>query len=525
MSSTTSRRPGYGRMAAVGLLGLATVLAGCDRDASVEGAPPSATGTTGGASTSAPANAAPSPSLARFYTQKLKWEDCQDGAKCAGLTVPIDYAKPAAGTVQVAVLKQEATGDKKGSLVVNPGGPGGSGVDYAASADFVVSGKVRKAYDVVGFDPRGVQRSAPITCLDDQQLDSYLGADPSPDDQAEQAQTMKNAKGFGDACKTKAGPLLGHVSTVEAAKDMDVLRAALGETRLDYLGKSYGTFLGSTYADQFPTRVGKFVLDGVVAPDLTNTEMNRGQAEGFERATAAYVKDCVAGGNCPLGSSQEAGQQKIRDFLKQVDAKPIPVSGDANVSKLTEGWASMGIAAAMYDQGSWGVLTSALRSAFGGDGTALMKLANTYAERDSGGSYSGNIMQAINAVNCLDRDSSSDPAAYAKDQASFVKTAPTWGPMLAWGTAICGEWPVKATGAPKKVTAAGSDPILVLGTTRDPATPYEWSQRLASMLQNGRLITYDGDGHTAYRRSNSCVDNAVDNYLLDGKDPGKSLKC
>ncbi|KNX36141.1 proteinase [Luteipulveratus halotolerans] len=511
-------------MAAVGVIGLATVLAGCDRDASVDG--PKGSSSASSATGTSAATAAPSAALAKFYNQKLTWEDCETGgSKCASLKVPIDYAKPEGGTVNIAVLKSPAKGDKKGSLVVNPGGPGGSGVDYAAAADYVVSDKVRKAYDVVGFDPRGVQRSAPITCLDDQQLDGYLGADPSPDDKAEEAAFMKGAKGFGDACKTKAGPLLGHVSTVEAAKDMDVLRAALGEPRLDYLGKSYGTFLGSTYADQFPTRVGKFVLDGVVAPDLTNTEMNKGQAEGFERATRAYVKDCVANGSCPLGSTQAAGEQKIRDFLKQVDATPIPVTNDDKVTRLTEGWASMGIAAAMYDQGSWGQLTTALQNAFNGDGNALMGLANTYAERDSSGSYSGNIMQAINAVNCLDRQGSADTASYEKDQAAFAKTAPTFGPMLAWGTAICGSWPVKATGAPKKITAAGSDPILVIGTTRDPATPYEWSQRLAAMLQNGRLITYDGDGHTAYRRSNACVDNAVDAYLLQGKDPGKNVKC
>ncbi|AKU19231.1 proteinase [Luteipulveratus mongoliensis] len=506
------------------MIGLATVLAGCTGDAEVKGAPSSSSaGATGGPS--AAPNTPPSPALAQFYNQKLNWQDCEGDNKCAGLKVPIDYTKPAGGSIEVAVLKSAATGDKKGSLVVNPGGPGGSGVDYAAAADFVVSSKVHKSYDVVGFDPRGVQRSAPITCLDDKQLDTFLGSDPSPDDKAEEGSFMKSTKGFGDACKTKAGPLLSHVSTSDAVKDMDVLRAALGEPKLDYLGKSYGTFLGSTYADQFPSRVGKFVLDGVVSPDLTNTEMNKGQAEGFERATKSYVKDCVAGGGCPLGSTQQAGEQKIRDFLKQVDAKPIPVTDDEQVKQLTEGWASMGIAAAMYDQGSWGTLTQAFKSAFGGDGNGLMKLANSYAERGSGGSYSGNIMQVINAVNCLDRQGNSDPASYEKDQADFSKTAPTWGPMLAWGTAICGTWPVKATGAPKKITAAGSGPILVIGTTRDPATPYEWSQRLAAMLQNGRLISYDGDGHTAYRRSNSCVDNAVDAYLLDGKDPGKSLKC
>lgn len=527
MTPTRSRRTSYGRIGAVGVLSLVTVLAGCNGGPTVSDGPSSAPSTSSGAApgTSGSGSSAPDATLAKFYDQKLSWDDCEDGAQCAKMTVPIDYAQPQGATIQIAVLKSPATGDKKGSLVVNPGGPGGSGVDYAAAADFVVSDKVHKSYDVVGFDPRGVQRSAPITCLDDRGLDAYLGADPTPDDKTEQTTFMTTAKNFGAACKSKAGPLLGHVSTVEAAKDMDVLRGVLGEDKLDYLGKSYGTFLGATYADLFPKRVGRFVLDGVVPPDLTNSQVNKGQAEGFERATQAYVRDCIANGDCPLADNEPAAMQKIRDLLKQFDKAPIKIDDDSDVKQLTEGWGNMGIAAAMYDQGSWSTLTDAFKEAIAGDGDGLMKLANTYADRSSGGSYSGNIMQVINAVNCLDRSAPADAASYEKDQADFSKVAPTWGPMLAWGTAVCGSWPIKATGAPKKITAAGSGPILVIGTTRDPATPYEWSGRLEAMLTNGRLISYDGDGHTAYRRSNGCVDNAVDAYLLEGKDPGENVKC
>ncbi|WP_018157175.1 alpha/beta hydrolase [Demetria terragena] len=472
------------------------------------------------------ATKAPSKSLAKFYDQKLSWTDCEEGAQCAQLEVPIDYSQPSGGTLKVAVLKRKATGQRRGSLVVNPGGPGGSGVDYAAAADFIVSRDVRKAYDVVGFDPRGVQRSAPIVCYDAPKMDGQLGGDPTPDDSTEQNAMMKSGRDFGSACKKKAPELIGHVSTVEAAKDMDVLRAALGSSKLDYLGKSYGTFLGATYADLFPKKVGRFVLDGVVPPDITNSQVNQGQADGFERATKAYVKDCVDSGDCPLGGSEKEGMKRIRDFLKEVDAKPIPVTNDERVKKLTEGWASSGIAAAMYDQGMWGSLTKAFKSAFAGNGNDLMALANSYSERDSEGNYSSNIMQVISAVNCLDRQGSPDVADYRKDQANFTKTAPTWGPLLAWGGAVCGEWPVKATGKPKKITAQGSSPILVIGTTRDPATPYEWSVRLNNMLDNSRLISWDGDGHTAYMRSNKCVDGATDKYLLEGKVPDKKdTKC
>jgi len=463
--------------------------------------------------------------LARFYTQDLAWSECGNG-QCAQLTVPIDYSHPDGDTIKLAVLRVAAKNpsERIGSLVVNPGGPGGSGVDYARAADNIVTKPVRAVYDIVGFDPRGVGSSSPIKCLDNRELDTFLGTDPTPDNKLEEQQFADSSKAFADKCKANGGPLLAHVSTIDAAKDMDVLRAALGETKLDYLGKSYGTFLGATYAGLFPTKVGRFVLDGAIDPNLTSSQVNEGQAVGFETATRAYVQDCVDRGSCPLGDSLNSGMARLRDFLKQVDAKPLPLS-DPFVKGLTEGWGSLGIAAAMYDQGQWSQLTVALSEAFGGHGDALMKLAESYADRTSQGTYSNNLMQVIYAVNCLDRSDSTNLAHYESEARSLSAKAPTWGPFLAWSTMPCGFWPVPANNAPKKIAAAGSGPIVVVGTTRDPATPYKWAQGLASELQNGHLITFNGDGHTAYTRSNSCVDDAVDAYLLTGRVPPDGLKC
>jgi len=463
--------------------------------------------------------------LARFYRQDLVWSDC-GSARCAKLVVPIDYSQPGGSTIKLAVLKVEAKSppDRMGSLVVNPGGPGGSGVDYASAADYIVTKPVRAAYDVVGFDPRGVGRSSPITCLDNRGLDAFLGSDPTPDDAVEQQEFASWAKSFADTCKAKAGPLLGHVSTIESAKDMDVLRAALGETKLDYLGKSYGTFLGATYADLFPTKVGRFVLDGAIDPNLTSSQVNEGQAVGFETATRAYVQHCVDKGDCPLGGSVSSGMARLRDFLMGLDSSPLALD-DRYVKGLTEGWGSLGIAAAMYDQGRWAKLTDALRSAFGGNGNPLMTLAEGYADRTSQGGYTGNLMQVIYAVNCLDRSDSKDVAHYASAARLLSAKAPTWGPFLAWSTMPCGFWPVSANNTPKRITAAGSGPIVVVGTTRDPATPYKWAQGLAGELANGHLITFAGDGHTAYTRSNSCVNDAVDAYLLKGRVPRAGLTC
>ena len=461
--------------------------------------------------------------LAKFYKQDLAWSAC-GGNQCAKLTVPIDYAHPEGDTIQLSLLKVPATEPSKrlGSLVVNPGGPGGSGVSYAAAAQF--TDKVRTAYDVVGFDPRGVGTSAPVKCLNDRQLDTFLGGDPTPTNPTEEQALAASAKAFAESCKVNGGALLDHVSTIEAAKDMDVLRATLGETKLNYLGKSYGTFLGATYADLFPTKVGKFVLDGVIDPNLTSSQVNEGQAVGFETATRAYVQNCVDKGNCPLGNSVDSGMANLRGFLKQLDSKPLPLT-DPYVKKLNEGWASLGVAGPMYDPSQWGALTDAFRQAFAGNGDPLMKLADDYAERTSSGVYLGNLMQVIFAVNCLDRSDVKVLTHYESEARTLTVEAPTWGPFLAWSTVPCGYWPVPANNAPKKITAAGSGPIVVVGTTRDPATPYKWAQGLASELQNGHLITYNGDGHTAYMRSNSCVDDAVDAYLVNGDVPPPGLKC
>ena len=464
--------------------------------------------------------------LGAFYAQRLSWSSCT-GGECANLTVPIDYAAPDAGSIQLALLRVKArnSGSRIGSIVVNPGGPGGSGVDYAKYANQIVGADVRRSYDIVGFDPRGVGKSAPIDCLDDKQLDAFLGADPTPNGAAEETAYIAASKQFADACAAKNPKLIAHVSTVDAAKDMDVLRAALDEQKLNYLGKSYGTYLGATYADLFPTLVGRMVLDGVVAPDLTSKEISIGQAKGFELATRSYVQDCVGSSNCPVGRSVEEGMKWFRDFLAGLDAQPLPVTDDQQVTRLTEGWASVGIAEAMYDQSLWPKLSEALRAAKNGDGNALMSFADSYAQRTSAGKYTGNLLEVIYAVNCLDKPDTADPTQVEANAAEAEQVAPTWGKALAWGSVACGVWPVKPTSTPHKVSAPGSGPIVVVGTTRDPATIYEWSVRLRQQLSNAVLISFDGDGHTAYTRSNACVDTPIDAYFVKGTVPTDGLKC
>jgi pimeloyl-ACP methyl ester carboxylesterase len=466
--------------------------------------------------------------LDSFYSQRLQWASCT-GGECAKLRVPVDYANPSGETVQLAVIRSKARSSNQriGALVYNPGGPGASPVDYVGqSASALVSSDVRRRYDLIGFDPRGVGRSSPIDCLGDRELDTFIGGvDPTPDSPAEEQGVIAEATKLAAGCAAKNPKIIAHVSTVEAARDMDILRAALGEPKLNYLGASYGTFIGATYAGLFPGQMGRFVLDGPVPPDLTPQDLMAGQARGFETATQAYVDNCVTDSDCPVGQSRAEGMAWIRDFLKGLDSQPLPVTNDQNVTQLTEGWASTGILQAMYTKSLWVQLTEALKEAKGGDGNGLMRLADSYARRTPGGQYQSNMHEAIWAVNCLDKPDTADPAQIEAFAQRLSQEAPTWGRYLAWSNVPCGVWKVPATGKSDKITAEGSPPIVIVGTTRDPATPYEWATRLRQQLAHGVLVTRDGDGHTGYPRSSPCVDKAVDGWLIDGTVPQDGVKC
>lgn len=467
-----------------------------------------------------------SEALAAFYGQTLAWKGCGLG-ECAGLSVPMDYAEPDGEKITVQVLRMRATkkSQRLGSLVVNPGGPGASGIDYARAADFIVGKPVRQRFDIVGFDPRGVQRSSPVDCLSDEEMDEFLSQDPTPDDSGEVEQYLGSMKALGEGCLRRTGPLLGHISTVDTAKDMDVLRSALGDAKLNYLGKSYGTQLGAVYAGLFPKLVGRFVLDGVLPPDLTPEESAVGQAEGFERAAHAWAKDCVDQGDCPIGDSESEVMTGLGDLLKRLDAAPVPMR-DGREPELTEGWATLGVAQAMYDQGSWSALTDAIRQVVTkDDGTELMQIADQYARREPTGTYTENLLEAFYSISCLDTPGRPDAEYYEDIVARASVKAPVFGPALAWGAATCSNWPVKAGPGPRKISADGSGPIVVIGTTRDPATPYEWAVRERDQLANARLLTFDGDGHTAYTRSNDCIDDAVDDYYTKGKVPADDTRC
>ncbi|BAJ29380.1 MULTISPECIES: alpha/beta hydrolase [Kitasatospora] len=478
-----------------------------------------------GATPLEPLPAEPAAALAPYYAQKLGWQACDSGFECATFKVPLDYAHPGDGReVELSAVRKPAggTGHRIGSLLLNPGGPGGSAVDYVERVAARYDAGVRSSYDLVGFDPRGVGRSAPVTCLTGPRMDAYTATDLTPDDQREIDALVAADQEFAAGCRAEAGELLGHVSTVEAARDMDVLRALVGDRKLNYVGKSYGTFLGATYAGLFPGKVGKVVLDGAMDPSLDAATGNLTQAGGFETAWKAFAKDCAGRDDCPLGRSEQQAGTELTALFARLDAKPLPT--DQN-RPLTESLALTGVAQAMYAETLWSYLREALTTARAGDGSGLLKLSDSYYGRDRDGGYE-NLMYANMAVNCLDLPAPfADPAAVAAAVPAFEKAAPHFGRDMAWMALGCAYWPDKATGAPHTIRAAGSDPIVVVGTTRDPATPYAWAKSLAGQLEAGRLLTYEGDGHTAYQRQNACVDGAINGYLLGGEAPANGKVC
>ncbi|MFF3250214.1 alpha/beta hydrolase [Actinacidiphila glaucinigra] len=466
--------------------------------------------------------------LRSYYEQRLSWRECKDmpGMQCATMKVPLDYAHPSAATdLKLAVARKRAGdgGKRLGTLLVNPGGPGGSAIDYLQYAAFGYPSAVTSRYDMAAIDPRGVARSEPVECLSDSQMDAFAATDVTPDDGAEVNALVAADKKFADGCEQRSAKLLKHVSTVESARDMDVFRALVGDRKLNYVGKSYGTFLGATYAELFPDKAGRLVLDGAVDPSISALDASRGQASGFETAFDAFAADCITHRDCPLGTKSTADAGRRLDALfTQLDGKPLNTGSSR---KLTEALGTTGVIAAMYDESMWPTLSTALTKANKGDGSGLLTLSDTYYERDDRGHY-GNLMFANAAVNCLDLPPAlSGPQAAEQSVSAFTAESPLFGKNLAWSSMICTYWAVPPTGKPHRIEATGADPILVVGTTRDPATPYAWAKSLAGQLDSGVLLSYNGDGHTAYARGSNCIDSAVNRYLLEGTPPADGKTC
>ena len=485
------------------------------------------TSTSTSTSTQAPVSSPPPTTLAGYDAQRLDWQPCDSGFQCARLLVPFDYARPNGPWFTLPVIKLPAAdpAQRIGALVINPGGPGVSGVAYALGARQEFPAQILDRFDIVGFDPRGVGGSQPaLNCLTGPQLDTFLATDDEPSDPAQLARLIAASKQFAAQCERHSAALLPYVGTPNAARDMDVLRSALGESQLTYLGKSYGTYLGAWYAQLFPHRVRALVLDGAVDPDASALAATVAQAQGFQGAFASFAAWCLAASGCPFGRGGGVAGAEARVEGLITRANSVPLANHLGDAQVADGAMLLnGVADALYSKAFWPLLASALASAFSGDGSRLLELANQLYERNPNGTYS-TLADAVTAIDCLDRPWPRSLAAWQSAASAAAKAAPMFGAALIWGSLTCAYWPVPAYPQPR-IQAAGAPPILVVGTLRDPATPYRWAQALVGDLSSGVLLGWNGDGHTAYGEGSACVDTVVNDYLIKLAVPRNGTIC
>ncbi|MEU2914127.1 alpha/beta hydrolase [Streptomyces massasporeus] len=446
--------------------------------------------------------------------------------QCATMKAPLDWDDPKGDTIGLELIRVRTTGSENariGSLIFNFGGPGGSGV---TSLPAFAEGyeKLRTRYDLVSFDPRGVGRSDPVFCENDQQLDAYFQQDATPDDAAERTQLVDNTKEFNNACEDNSEKILPHVRTTDAARDLDLMRQVLGDDKLYYFGISYGTELGGVYAHLFPKRVGRALFDAVVDPTQDPEQGSLGQAKGFQLALDNFAEDCVSQAEeCPIGDSAQDVKDRIARLLDELDRTPIQ---GIFPRQLTQTAATSGIAQALYSKDFWEYLTEGLEQAYDGDGRILLSLADSMNGRSENGEYS-NITPANVAINCADDKPRYDTAYVERKLPEFRAASDLFGDYLAWSMLSCTDWAVPGAADHPDVSAPGSAPILVVGNTGDPATPYEGARAMVNALGKGVGVelTYRGQGHGAYDSKNTCVQGAVDGYLLDGKVPPAGTVC
>lgn len=464
------------------------------------------------------------PAFQKFYSQQINWQRCGD-FDCAKVEVPMNWNDPNSKSIQIAVNRKTSFGATR-NLMVNPGGPGASGVDFVANNyDYIGSAEMRKKFNLIGFDPRGTGDSSPVKCLNAKDTDYLLyGQTDAPIGSAEELKLQrKETAKFVAACEKNTGEVLGYLDTVSAAKDIDVIRVALGEETLDYLGYSYGTFLGTTYASLFPDRVGRFVLDGAIDPRVSDAEQSVNQIKGFDLAITDFLKWCLKQNNCPFTGSVTQARKQLADKLRYMETNTVPTQSGR---ELTLAGLDTGLIMGLYSDTYWSYLLQGFNELEQGDGSLLLRLADSYNDRNEDGTYSSNTLEANIAISCLDARQPADSKSMKAQNQRMLDASSVLGRYWQNGALLCAQWPYPVAQRPSDYSAKGSPTIVVIGTTGDPATPYGQAVGLAhEVLDKGFLITFEGEGHTAYGRSNSCVDNKVDDFLLNGNLPDREPTC
>ncbi|MFN2517898.1 MAG: alpha/beta hydrolase [Jatrophihabitantaceae bacterium] len=513
----------------------ATVIAGCTATISGHGAavaPPQSRSPSGsGTPPTSPSNSPPAPQPASFT-------DCSAlfnlsslpfppgrarrlSISCAQLSVPLDYQDPTGKSIKLELVKVHDSNNTTGNdLVVNPGGPGGSGVELAVGLAVQVSDRLLSHFDLLGFDPRGVGLSNPISCISDEEKDKLNAASPDVLTAAGLTEAKRLAQVIASKCSAKYGASLADYNTVQTAKDMDRIRAAIGDKPLNYLGFSYGTELGSVYAHLFPDHVQVAVLDGAVNPLSDDITSFANQLNGFEGAFDQFGDDCLKRSSCrSLGNPR----QVVYDIVKRANQSPLHSSDSSESRTATGSIVLTGVLSALYSQREWPALGQALIDARDGDAKGLFRLADNYNQRGPGGHYS-NISDANTTINCNDAKPGPSDSTIKTTAATWAKAYPMFGRWAAPSLFSCQVWQPVRTPVPLP-SAPTPKQVLVVGNLHDPATPYQGAKDLTAAMRNARLLTWDGEGHTSYLSGSSCIDNYINDYLIAGTLPPPNKTC
>lgn len=489
---------------AIALSFLSLVPLACTNGNDGDARPPVATGPSSAADPG-PADEGPG----GFVPQPIAWHRCGP-VECASVIVPLDYARPRGHRIRLFVSRSAATGKREGSLFYNPGGPGASAAEAAAVLPLLLPHSVTERFDLVGVDPRGAGGSAPLDCGADHT--ELYSIDPTIEDTRDREALLTASSNYAQGCREGSGQELAHVGTRDAARDLDAVRAAMGDAQLSYLGVSYGTAIGQVYAELFPTRIRSMVLDGVLELGPTGLELAAEQALGFETALQSYAADCPDRDTCPAPDAIGA----VEEVLARAEA-PGGVPAPAATRPAGPGEAAIGITHALYSEAAWPELDEAVARSLDGDGSSLVGLADQYLAVGD--------FELYFAISCLDFAwPTGDPDAFLTAAKATALEAPHFGEALTTDYVRCAFWPT----APQPltaVTAPGTPPILVISTTGDPATPYHAGVAVAERLDNGVLVTHRGEGHGVVGGGNACIDALLAAYLIDGAVPEHGTVC
>jgi len=498
------------------LLAVVLIAAACNSLTSNPNVPlatPRPTGTPSGSGPSA-APSEPPP--------RITWTSCGRGFQCGILRAPKDYADPSAGVLEVSLIRRRAGDPERrvGQLLVNPGGPGGSGVDLVRDGTRAFPRAILQRFDLIGFDPRGVNSSTAVRCIDN--LDPRAQLDPSPDDDAELDALVDDARDYAAACAKRNANLLPYLSTDAVVDDLERIRRGLGGEKLNYLGFSYGTLIGALYAERYPANIRAFVLDAAVDPALDLVGLRTGQAEAFDEALERFLADCAKRTEC-LFHHGSGTARAFDQLMSRIEREPLPAPRTNDNRKVGPGLAWSAVLGSMYVENGRVALEAALALAEGGDGSLLLLLSDPYRGRNPDGTYS-NLVDAYTSNICLDYEAPTEVDEFEAFAEELRSISPRFAGLIAFNDLACAFWSTPPTRTPAPVTAVGAPPIVVVGTTGDPATPYEWSVDLAGSLESGVLVTREGEGHTAIG-VNNCIRRAITDYLVELKPPKDGLTC